>query len=332
MTLYDLLNEGSSMLQQAGDTDAENDAKLLLLNAFDLNLVHFLMDRLRPLSETDVAVQEQIQNYRAMVAKRASRVPLQQILGSQEFMGLDFFVNEHVLIPRQDTETLVELVLEEQQGKQQEQQLEGQQKKQQEQQPEEQQKKQREQQSEEQQKKQRGQKPEKSRKLLDLCTGSGCIAISLAVKGGFESVTATDLSEEALKVAERNTRTHQVPIRFFQGDLFSALPQSEVKTFDIITSNPPYIPTAVIATLEPEVREHEPMMALDGTEDGLKFYRQIAKEAGSWLKPGGSIYLEIGYDQGEAVSGLLEDAGFTNVRVVKDLPGKDRVVCGCWEQ
>lgn len=324
MTLYDLLNEGSSMLQQAGDTDAENDAKLLLLNAFDLNLVHFLMDRLRPLSETDVAVQEQIQNYCAMVAKRASRVPLQQILGSQEFMGLDFFVNEHVLIPRQDTETLVELVLKEQQGKQQEQQLEGQQKKQQEQQPEEQQKKQRGQQSEEQ--------PGKPRKLLDLCTGSGCIAISLAVKGGFESVTATDLSEEALKVAERNARTHQVPIRFFQGDLFSALPQSEVKTFDIITSNPPYIPTAVIATLEPEVREHEPMMALDGTEDGLKFYRQIAKEAGSWLKPGGSIYLEIGYDQGEAVSGLLEDAGFTNVRVVKDLPGKDRVVCGSWEQ
>lgn len=324
MTLYDLLNEGSSMLQQAGDTDAENDAKLLLLNAFDLNLVHFLMDRLRPLSETDVAVQEQIQNYCAMVAKRASRVPLQQILGSQEFMGLDFFVNEHVLIPRQDTETLVELVLEEQQGKQQEQQLEGQQKKQQEQQPEEQQKKQRGQQPEEQ--------PGKPRKLLDLCTGSGCIAISLAVKGGFESVTATDLSEEALKVAERNARMHQVPIRFFQGDLFSALPQSEVKTFDIITSNPPYIPTAVIATLEPEVREHEPMMALDGTEDGLKFYRQIAKEAGSWLKPGGSIYLEIGYDQGEAVSGLLEDAGFTNVRVVKDLPGKDRVVCGSWEQ
>lgn len=312
MTLYDLLNEGSSMLQQAGDTDAENDAKLLLLTAFDLNLVHFLMDRLRPLSETDEAVQEQIQNYNAMVAKRASRVPLQQILGSQEFMGLDFFVNEHVLIPRQDTETLVELVLEEQQGKQQEQQ------------PEEQQKKQRGQQSEEQ--------SGKPRKLLDLCTGSGCIAISLAVKGGFESVTATDLSEEALKVAERNARTHQVPIRFFQGDLFSALPQSEVKTFDIITSNPPYIPTAVIATLEPEVREHEPMMALDGTEDGLKFYRQIAKEAGSWLKPGGSIYLEIGYDQGEAVIGLLEDAGFTNVRVVKDLPGKDRVVCGCWAQ
>ena len=328
MTLYDLLNEGSSMLQQAGDTDAENDAKLLLLNAFDLNLVHFLMDRLRPLSETDAAVQEQIQNYRAMVAKRASRVPLQQILGSQEFMGLDFFVNEHVLIPRQDTETLVELVLEEQQGKQQEeqqekqqvQQLEGQQKKQQEQQPEEQQKKQRGQQPEEQ--------PGKPRKLLDLCTGSGCIAISLAVKGGFESVTATDLSEEALKVAERNARTHQVPIRFFQGDLFSALPQSEVKTFDIITSNPPYIPTAVIATLEPEVREHEPMQALDGGADGLDFYRKIIQGAKEHLCGGGQLFFEIGYDQGEAVQRLMEQAGYREVECVQDFAGLDRVVFG----
>ena len=282
MTLYDLLNEGSAALQQAGDTDGENDAKLLLFEALHLDLVHFLMDRLRPLSEQDDKVQEQIRTYRGMIAKRASRIPLQQILGSQEFMGLDFFVNEHVLIPRQDTETLVELVLQEQQG------------------------------------------PEK--KLLDLCTGSGCIAISLAVKGGYRSVTATDLSEEALKVAEQAGH----PFIFRQGDLFTAMPQSEAGTFDIITSNPPYIPTAVIATLEPEVREHEPMMALDGTGDGLKFYRRIAKEAGAWLKPGGAVYLEIGYDQGKAVSELLSEAGFDKVRVVKDLPGKDRVVCGIW--
>lgn len=286
MTLYDLLNEGSAALLQAGDSDGENDAKLLLFEAFHLDLVHFLMDRLRPLSEQDEQVQEQIRTYRSMITKRASRIPLQQILGSQEFMGLDFFVNEHVLIPRQDTETLVELVLQEQQSTE--------------------------------------------KKLLDLCTGSGCIAISLAVKGGYESVTATDLSEEALKMAERNAKAHQKEIIFRQGDLFSALPQSEAGTFDIITSNPPYIPTAVIATLEPEVREHEPMMALDGIEDGLKFYRQIAKKAGTWLKPGGVIYLEIGYDQGEAVSGLLREAGFDKVRVVKDLPGKDRVVCGIW--
>ena len=286
MTLYDLLNEGSAALLRAGDSDGENDAKLLLFEAFHLDLVHFLMDRLRPLSEQDEQVQEQIRTYRSMITKRASRIPLQQILGSQEFMGLEFYVNEHVLIPRQDTETLVELVLQEQQSTE--------------------------------------------KKLLDLCTGSGCIAISLAVKGGYESVTATDLSEEALKVAERNAKAHQKEIIFRQGDLFTALPQSEAGTFDIITSNPPYIPTAVIATLEPEVREHEPMMALDGTEDGLKFYRQIAKKAGTWLKPGGVIYLEIGYDQGEAVSGLLREAGFDKVRVVKDLPGKDRVVCGIW--
>ena len=280
MTLYDLLTEGSAALLQAGDTDGENDAKLLLFEVFHLDLVHFLMDRLRPLSESDAETQEKMQTYRGMIAKRASRIPLQQILGSQEFMGLEFYVNEHVLIPRQDTETLVELVLQEQQGRE--------------------------------------------KKLLDLCTGSGCIAISLAVKGGYESVTATDLSEEALKVAERNAKTHQKKI------IFSALPRTEAGTFDIITSNPPYIPTAVIATLEPEVREHEPMMALDGTEDGLRFYRQIAQEAGTWLKPGGAIYLEIGYDQGEAVSGLLREAGFDKVRVVKDLPGKDRVVCGVW--
>ena len=286
MTLYDLLNEGRAALLQAGDSDGENDAKLLLFEAFHLDLVHFLMDRLRPLSEQDEQVQEQIRTYRSMITKRASRIPLQQILGSQEFMGLEFYVNEHVLIPRQDTETLVELVLQEQQSTE--------------------------------------------KKLLDLCTGSGCIAISLAVKGGYESVTATDLSEEALKVAERNAKAYQKEIIFRQGDLFTALPQSEAGTFDIITSNPPYIPTAVIATLEPEVREHEPMMALDGTEDGLKFYRQIAKKAGTWLKPGGVIYLEIGYDQGEAVSGLLREAGFDKVRVVKDLPGKDRVVCGVW--
>ena len=270
MTLYDLLTEGSAALLQAGDTDGENDAKLLLFEVFHLDLVHFLMDRLRPLSESDAETQEKMQTYRGMIAKRASRIPLQQILGSQEFMGLEFYVNEHVLIPRQDTETLVELVLQEQQGRE--------------------------------------------KKLLDLCTGSGCIAISLAVKGGYESVTATDLSEEALKVAERNAKTHQKKIIFRQGDLFSALPRTEAGTFDIITSNPPYIPTAVIATLEPEVREHEPMMALDGTEDGLRFYRQIAQEAGTWLKPGGAIYLEIGYDQGEAVSGLLREAGIDKVK------------------
>ena len=283
MTAAELIAQAAKRLSDAGVPEPELDAKILFLEAFHMDQVHFLMNRMRPLTEEQRTQQE---TYEVMIDRRSARVPLQQILGSQEFMGLTFRVTPDVLIPRQDTETLVEQVLHEQK--------------------------------------------DPDIRLLDLCTGSGCIAISLAVKGGYESVTATDLSEEALKVAERNAKTHQKKIIFRQGDLFSALPRTEAGTFDIITSNPPYIPTAVIATLEPEVREHEPMMALDGTEDGLRFYRQIAQEAGTWLKPGGAIYLEIGYDQGEAVSGLLRDAGFDRVRVVKDLPGKDRVVCGIW--
>ncbi len=206
---------------------------------------------------------------------------MQHILGSQDFMGLTFRVNEHVLIPRQDTETLVELVLEEHK--------------------------------------------DRNKKVLDLCTGSGCIAVSLSVLGGFEDVTATDLSFEALKVAKENAERlldQGRAIRFLQGDLFDCL---ETR-FDIITANPPYIATGVIRNLAPEVRDHEPRMALDGDEDGLCFYRRIAAKAGEWLEPGGCIYLEIGYDQGLAVSRLLEETGFENIRIVKDTPGLDRVV------
>lgn len=298
MTAAELIAQAAKRLSDAGVPEPELDAKILFLEAFHMDQVHFLMNRMRPMIEEQRAQQE---TYEVMIDRRSARVPLQQILGSQEFMGLTFHVTPDVLIPRQDTETLVERVLQEQK--------------------------------------------DPDIRLLDLCTGSGCIAISLAVKGGYRSVTATDLSEEALKVAERNAKMHGFamvsytetqaapeqaghPFIFRQGDLFTAMPQSEAGTFDIITSNPPYIPTAVIATLEPEVREHEPMMALDGTGDGLKFYRRIAKEAGAWLKPGGAVYLEIGYDQGKAVSELLSEAGFAKIRVVKDLPGKDRVVCG----
>lgn len=286
MTLFHLLTEGSRVLEQSGNPDAKHDAQQLLLSAFHLDMVHFLLNRMQELPENEIN-QSCTALYRKMIEKRRKRFPLQQILGCQEFMGLNFFVNKHVLIPRQDTETLVELVLEEQKAQE--------------------------------------------KRVLDVCTGSGCIAISLAVKGGYTSVTATDISEEALKVAQRNAADLDcgARVRLFQGDLFDALPEMEEK-FDIITSNPPYIPTAVIRTLEPEVREHEPMLALDGTEDGLYYYRRIAAEAGKFLKDGGSIYLEIGHDQGEAVSTLLKNVGFTQVRVCRDLPGKDRVVCAVW--
>ncbi len=286
MTLFRLLTEGTRTLELSGNPDAKTDAQQLLLAAFHLDMVHFLLNRMQELPENEVN-QSCTRLYHKMIEKRRKRFPLQQILGCTEFMGLNFFVNKHVLIPRQDTETLVELVLEEQKA------------------------------------------VEKS--VLDVCTGSGCIAISLAVKGGYRSVTATDISEEALMVARKNAAFLECEERmaFYQGDLFGALPEG-IPKFDIITSNPPYIPTAVIRTLEPEVREHEPMLALDGTEDGLHYYRRIAAEAGRYLNSGGSIYLEIGHDQGEAVSGILNSAGFSDVHVCKDLPGKDRVVCGCW--
>lgn len=284
MTLYQLLEEGSGLLRDAGDADAAEDARLLLLAAFQLDTVHFLLNRMQELPDGD-ETRDKVCRYREMIARRSSRCPLQQILGCQEFMGLEFYVNQHVLIPRQDTETLVELVLEEQK--------------------------------------------DAGKRVLDLCTGSGCIAISLAVKGGFKNVTATDISAEALKVAQKNVEKHGCNdrIRLLQGDLFEALEPRFALQFDVITSNPPYIPTAVIRTLEPEVREHEPMLALDGTEDGLFYYRRIASGAKAYLAMEGSLYLEIGHDQGTAVRDILKAEGYRDIRVCKDLPGNDRVVC-----
>ncbi len=280
MTLHQLLGEGASSLEKAGDPEAELDARRLLLEAFHLDTVHFLMNRMQPLSRTR-DVEAATDRYREMIKKRSRRIPLQHILGSQDFMGLTFKVNEHVLIPRQDTETLTELVLQ-------------------------------------------GQKDRK-KKVLDLCTGSGCIAISLGVLGGYEDVTAVDLSAEALKVARENGERllgRDRTIRFLQGDLFDCVEGR----FDIITANPPYIATQVIRGLAPEVRDYEPRMALDGDEDGLSFYRRIAAQARGRLNPGGCVYLEIGHDQGRAVRDLLEAAGFENIRIVKDTPGLDRVV------
>ncbi len=282
MTLFQLWNEGTGRLERAGAPEAGEDAKRLLLAAFDLDMVHFLMRRMEDLEESEPVIRAAA-DYRQMIGKRCGRMPIQQILGSQDFMGLTFRVDRHVLIPRQDTETLVETVL--------------------------------------------AAERDMSVRVLDLCTGSGCIAVSLGVLGGYEDITAADVSEEAVKVAETNARwlMGEKKIRFLQGDLFEALPRGE--TFDILVSNPPYIPTAVIGTLHPEVKDHEPRLALDGAADGLSFYRRISAEAGTWLRHGGRVYLEIGHDQAEAVRALLEEAGFGKVKVIKDLPGKDRVVC-----
>lgn len=218
------------------------------------------------------------ERYREVLRLRGQRIPLQHITGEQEFMGLVFFVNEHVLIPRQDTEVLVEEAL---------------------------------------------RHIKDGQKVLDMCTGSGCIIISLAM---FRNITAqaADISKEALKVACVNAKRHEREIRFLESDLFANVEES----YDCIVSNPPYIASAEVQYLMPEVRDHEPLSALDGTEDGLYFYREIIKDAKEHLNEEGWLLFEIGWDQGVAVSELMAEAGYKNVEVKKDLAGLDRVVIG----
>ncbi len=289
MTFFRLLTEGIRHLESCGDKDAALDARELLLAAFHMDLAHYLLNRMQEY-EGDEFHQKAEGLYREMIVRRGRRVPLQQILGRAWFMGLEFYVNRHVLIPRQDTETLVELVLKDCEKRQ-------------------------------------AAKAHWRPSLLDICTGSGCIAVSLAAIGEFSQVAGTDISEEALGVARLNAERllDGQGILFFRGDLFGALPHDGM-LYDIVTSNPPYIPTGVIASLEPEVREHEPRLALDGSQDGLYYYKRIAAEADAYLAPGGGIYLEIGHDQGEAVCALMHGNGYEDVRVFCDLAGHDRVV------
>lgn len=286
LTFQALLDEGTNVLKHSGIGEAGLDARYLLFEAFHTDMVHFLLYRNEEIEDSELS-DGAAAKYRAMIKRRSERIPLQQITGSREFMGLEFYVNEHVLIPRQDTETLVELVLKDFRRK--------------------------------------------NPRVLDLCTGSGCIGVSLAVLGGFTDVTLADISPEALRVAGRNAENlsgKAQGITLVESDLFSAFSEGEKERFDVIVSNPPYIPTSVIEALEPEVRDHEPRLALDGMADGLHFYKRLAGECAGYLNPGGAVYFEIGYDQGQAVSSLLINAGFKDVSVYRDAAGLDRVVKG----
>ncbi|MCH5265621.1 MAG: peptide chain release factor N(5)-glutamine methyltransferase [Lachnospiraceae bacterium] len=276
MTLAEALHQGEEQLLNAGVPEAE-------LNAWYLFAHFFQMERSRYFLFKDSAAEPDRQKaYETALAKRAERIPLEYITHETEFMGLPFYVDENVLIPRQDTECLVEEVLKKSWG----------------------------------------------REVLDLCTGSGCIGISLAALGNCHSVTMTDISEGALRVAERNARKNGVQVSLLRSDLFTSVEG----TFDIIVSNPPYIPTAEVETLMPEVREHEPRLALDGAGDGLLFYNSIIKESGHFLRKGGWLFFEIGSGQGEAVSKRMRQAGFSEVEVKKDLAGLERIVCGCLQK
>jgi release factor glutamine methyltransferase len=269
-TYKQLLQNGRELLQRQGIADADVDAWYLLANVFKIKRVDLLL-------KGDLSVDEEAgQQYLKLIHQRATHIPLQHILGTQEFMGLEFEVNGDVLIPRQDTETLVEEVL----------------------------------------------KYCEDRSVLDMCTGSGCIIISLAKLGKLRHAVGVDLSEKALAVAARNADKHRVTVELLQSNLFDCVKGC----FDIIVSNPPYIPSGDIEDLMPEVRDFEPRMALDGSGDGLGFYRCISRAAMEHLNPNGLIFYEIGYNQGEAVKLILTEEGFTDVIIKKDLSGLDRVV------
>lgn len=275
MTYQEAYDWGKKQLEEQQISDAALDARLLLEYVCHTNRNDLLVHGNRPLDDIASAC------YKAYVEKRAKHIPLQHMLHNQEFMGLSFYVNEHVLIPRQDTEILVEEVM-------------------------------------------RGLFD--GMRILDLCTGSGCILLSLLHYSNDCQGTGTDLSDEALAVAKENAERFRLDnrARFIKSDLFEKVEG----IFDIVVSNPPYICRDVIASLMPEVRDHEPVMALDGGPDGLFFYREIISQADRYLTHGGSLYFEIGYDQGEAVSRLMEENGYREVRVVKDYAGLDRVVYG----
>ncbi len=292
MKVRELLNEGTGKLEAAGIDNAAYDARIILEDAYGLDAAGLLMNLNRDICPGALGGTEPsdirecpgdcgaISTFNMGINMRLRHVPLQHIIGHTGFMGLDFKVSRDVLIPRQDTETLVETVLD------------------------------------------REKDPAIS--ILDLCTGSGCIAVSLKKLGGYSQVAASDLSDKAIGLAMRNASINDTEIRLIKSDLFKDIDGR----FDVIVSNPPYIPAEEIETLSPEVRDHDPRMALDGGEDGLDIYRRIVSECGDVLNAGGRLYMEIGFDQAAAVGGLMEKAGFRDIEVVKDLAGKDRVIFG----
>lgn len=273
MNYRELYEYGKERLCRAGIMEAALDARLLLEEICGTGRNDLLVHGERAVEE------EQRLAYLDDIEKRENHIPLQHILGYQEFMGLRFRVTEDVLIPRQDTETLVEEVM---------------------------------------------RYLHDGMRILDLCTGSGCILLSLLRYSNHCIGTGSDISEKALLVAEGNAGSLGLKAEFVRSDLFENIGGK----FDVIVSNPPYIPSGEIPDLMEEVREHDPLQALDGGEDGLFFYKKIISRAGDYLCKGGMLFFEIGCSQGKAVSELMAAAGYREVKVCQDLSGLDRVVSG----
>ena len=296
MTNRELLELGIKRLEKAGIEDAEIDAGILFeyVTGMDRSavLVHGGEE-----AGTTKGPQDTVKRFESLIAERASHRPVQYITGMADFMGLRFIVNENVLIPRFDTEYLVEEMLKE---------------------------------------------AGDGSSVLDMCTGSGCILLSLMRYKNNIRGTGADISDAALDVARSNEElifgaykadedngnesvfSEHNNAEWIQSDMFENI----TGTYDYIICNPPYIRSGVIPDLMPEVRDHEPHAALDGDKDGLKFYRIIAEEARAFLNRNGKLFLEIGYDEGDAVSSLLAEHEFQDVRIIKDYSRNDRVVTG----
>lgn len=262
-------------LEDSGIVDAAQDAWLLMEYVCNINKSFYYLHMNDDMDKGD-AIQ-----YQELIHKRASHIPVQYLIGEAWFYGQPYQVNEHVLIPRQDTEVLIEEALSH---------------------------------------------LEPGMRILDLCTGSGCILLTLIRHASITGV-GSDISLDALEVAKQNEKRQKLKgCTWVESNLFEQIGG----TFDMITSNPPYIPTKVISGLMEEVRDHEPILALDGHEDGLYFYRKIVDEARQHLKPQGWLCMEIGHDQGEALTDLMTQSGYSSIEIKKDLAGLSRVAVAKW--
>lgn len=281
MKYAELVKQGQIKLFKAGINNADFDAWVLVEKICGISRTEYFVKMHDEVSEDIVT------SYFEAIDKRITHYPLQYIVGEWEFMGIPFKVNENVLIPRQDTEILVEKALE----------IIG----------------------------SEFEKIKGKISVMDMCTGSGCIGISVAKKCQNTSVTCVDISKAALEVAKENGKLNGVKnILFIESDLF----ENVNGKFNVIISNPPYITSAEIKKLMPEVKDFEPHLALDGDSDGLKFYKLIINQSKEYLNENGYILFEIGCDQGEQVKKLLFEKGYTDIEVLKDLGGNDRVVIG----
>jgi release factor glutamine methyltransferase len=276
---------GAASLRKCGVESPDYDSRQLMLHAASMNDTEYLM------RSGEAVPSAQLEAFEVMLHRRMKREPLQHILGQAYFYGRAFNVNANVLVPRFDTEGLVENALK---------------------------------------------TVKDGDAVLDMCTGSGCIIITLALERNLSVAVGCDKSGEALSVARGNWDKLSggvgSNITFLQGDLFQALGDDYRNFFDCIVSNPPYIESSVIDTLSDEVKNYDPLMALDGGDDGLVFYREITGQANNYLKDGGALFFEIGAEQGKAVAELMEKAGYSDIEIIKDLAGLDRVVRGTARQ